>query len=217
MDNVRIGIVESNLRITQCGFLWAINGQKGVLCRKPGIMLELLLMATQNLHLTPIFVAPATGKYGVLTKNGWDGLVGLMQTNQTDLSVPLLTPTMERSRVIQFPIISMFHVRLTFLLNAPKFLPINEIWMPFHVEVWLSLLFSFLLTTTVLYFSAQFQLGKLRFDTFSSYAFGLLLEKKSKVLWRTDVLRIILLFWSLSAKFVMVSFAVIYVRNCTPG
>ncbi len=180
MEKVRIGIVESNLRITHCGFLWAINGQKGVLCRKPGFALELLLMAIQNLHLNPNFLTPTTGKYGVLTKNGWDGIVGLMQKNQTDLSVPLLTPTVERSHVIQFPNISMFHVRLTFLLNAPKYFPINEIWMPFHVEVWLSLLFSFLLMTTVLYFSAQFQLGKPRSHTFSSYAYGFYCKKSPK-------------------------------------
>ncbi len=179
--------------------------------------LEILLLVLQGLGFQAEFVAPETGFFGGFNGTHWDGMVGLLHRNEADISIPVLTDTPERRNAIDFSTAPVFWVRMSFLINAPNFLPIQGIWMPFKKEVWIGFFVLFLLVIGVTLNVARLLLTKRTLgDNIIRYSYGILFDKKSKFLWRSDSLRIILGMWNLSARIGTVYFAMVFVRNCMP-
>ncbi len=95
MRTIRVAIIRTRFRVTKCGFDWALKRRKH-LCSKPGMALEILSIILENLGLKPEFVVPEAGFFGGSNGTQWDGMIGLLQRNQADISIPVLTDTPER-------------------------------------------------------------------------------------------------------------------------
>ncbi len=78
-------------------------------------------------------------------------------------------------------------------------------------------LLSFILTISASICASRFLRKKRNLgENIIRYSYGIFLDKKSKFLWKSDSLRIILIVWNLSAKIGTVAFAAIFVKNCMP-
>ena len=221
---IRVALVRGQEKVTQCGFDWAIGSSK-YLCKKPGFALELMLLILKNLNLRPEFVVPKSGLFGGLNGSRWDGIVGLLARNEADVSVPVLSQTEEREKVISFTRNSLLTKKHMFFVHSPSFLWIQGLWQPFRAEVWVCLLFCYVLTIVACALSAslmndtQSGLHCKRCPSFSgtirTYWYALLFEKRSVHMWTHASLKVNLFVWSLMGKFAVLSFAAIFVRNCT--
>ena len=153
-----------------------VYDKKGNLAGK-GFLMDMMYMYAKELNFTVALSESVDSKFGGKTKNGsFNGMVGMLVRNETDIVAAHMTITKQRSEVIDYCKPWKFSV---FTLIAPvdrapqlNYLVYMEVWRDSYL-VWGLILGSMLLFGLIFYVISQF--GPHNFhDSSHSDVFGLL-------------------------------------------
>ena len=146
--------------------LQAVNGKtKGVIGDLWHGIIE------KSLNFTTVISAPPDGNWGSVNDSGvWNGMVGGLLENRMDIALASLYKTSTRGQVIDFSV--TFDV--SFIGLYVKFPSREASWTtfldPFHIHVWVSLVF--LLFILIVSFYASYYLGPEKFLNRNSFTFS---------------------------------------------
>ena len=138
-------------------------------------MMEMLAMLEQDINITTSRTLPVDGMYGGKTKNGsFNGAVGMLMRNETDIFVGPLTLTRERKSVIDYST-TIFQSTLTLWIPLGNKVTLNytafvDVFLP---DVWMLIGLTLLLFSLGFYIISASGVNKFHAAT-ESEEFGLL-------------------------------------------
>ena len=141
-----------------------------------GFMMDLLKMLENNVNMTATLGFSIDGQFGAKTKNGsFNGMVGMLTRNETDVVVTSLTYTRERNHVIDYtkPIFPKDSVTLYAPLGKGEGLNYSAFVNTFPINVWILIAASFLILSIAFYIISISEINHFHEDT-DSESFGLL-------------------------------------------
>ena len=141
-----------------------------------GFMMDLLKMLENNVNMTATLGFSIDGQFGAKTKNGsFNGMVGMLTRNETDVVVASLTYTNERNNVIDYtkPIFPKDSVTLYAPLGKGEGLNYSAFVNTFPINVWILIAASFLILSIAFYIISISEINHFHEDT-DSESFGLL-------------------------------------------
>ena len=141
-----------------------------------GFMIDLLKMLEKNVNMTASLGFSIDGKFGAKTKNGsFNGMVGMLTRNETDVVVASLTYTNERNHVIDYtkPIFPKDSVTLYAPLGKGEGLNYSAFVNTFPITVWILMAASYLILAIVFYIISLTEINHFHEDN-DSELFGLL-------------------------------------------
>ena len=141
-----------------------------------GFMMDLLKMLENNVNMTATLGFSIDGQFGAKTKNGsFNGMVGMLTRNETDVVVTSLTYTRERNHVIDYtkPIFPKDSVTLHAPLGKGEGLNYSAFVDTFPIFVWILIAASFLILAIVFYIISATDINHFHEDS-DSEPFGLL-------------------------------------------
>ncbi|VDM27653.1 unnamed protein product, partial [Toxocara canis] len=125
-----------------------------------GFCIDLLIEMAQILKFNFTIIEVSDGTYGIEDESGrWNGLIGVLQRHEADLSVSAVTITYSRAEVIDFTLPFM-HLGISILLaktpddqQKTKFFTFLE---PLSFSVWISLMGAYLVVSSTMWLLAKF-------------------------------------------------------------
>lgn len=119
----------------------------------------LVMLLSQFLNFTFTYVSAKDGKIGQPQDDGnWNGVFGLVQRGECDLTVVPILISEERAKAVNFSYPYLF-TRITFMTQKPQPLPKNlAVFYPFSFSLWITLIifiFSFSLLFSIMYFGGN--------------------------------------------------------------
>ena len=141
-----------------------------------GFMMDLLQMLERNVNMTASISFSIDGQFGGKTKNGsFNGMVGMLTRNETDVVVTSLTYTRERNQVIDYtkPIFPKDSVTLHAPLGKAEGLNYSAFLNIFPIHVWILIAVSFLILAIAFYIISASEINHFHEDS-DSESFGLL-------------------------------------------
>ncbi|XP_033728076.1 glutamate receptor U1-like [Pecten maximus] len=120
-----------------------------------GFIPDLLDEISDILNVTLVVNHVEDNRYGSHDSHGnWDGMIGELRANKSDLAAAPLTLTVERSRYVHFSH-PFEELSLRILVKKPSTHILNDdavlLFRPLTVGVWLSVIAGFLVISIVLY------------------------------------------------------------------
>ena len=141
-----------------------------------GFMMDMLEMLERDMNITASLSLTVDGKFGGRTKNGsFNGMVGMLMRNETDVVVATLTYTPVRHKVVDYTIPIFARNSLTLWAPQGKGLQLNYTAFIdiFPVNVWVLIATSFLILAMAFYIISTSGVNKFH-ENSDSESFGLL-------------------------------------------
>ena len=141
-----------------------------------GFMMDMLNMLERDLNLTVSLSLSVDGNFGAKTQNGsFNGMVGMLTRNETDVVVASLTLTPVRHKVIDYtiPIFAKDSVTLWAPLEKRRQLNYTAFVNTFDIVVWILIASSFLILAIAFYIISSTGANKFH-DSSDSESFGIL-------------------------------------------
>ena len=141
-----------------------------------GFMMDLLQMLEKTVNMTASLSFSIDGQFGGKQKDGsFNGMVGMLTRNETDVVVTSLTYTGERNQAIDYtkPIFPKDSVTLHAPLGKGEGLNYSAFVNTFPIVVWILIAASFLILAIAFYIISTSGINKFHDDS-DSESFGLL-------------------------------------------
>ncbi|VDK19511.1 unnamed protein product [Anisakis simplex] len=125
-----------------------------------GFCIDLLIEMSRILKFDFKIIEVLDGTYGIEDETGkWNGLIGVLQRREADLSVSAVTITYSRAEVIDFTLPFM-HLGISILLAKSTDLPeksdLFTFLQPLSFSVWMSLMVSYFVVSCTMWLLAKF-------------------------------------------------------------
>ena len=141
-----------------------------------GFMIDMLEMLEKDVNMTAAMSLTVDGKFGGKTKNGsFNGMVGMLMRNETDVVVATLTYTPVRQQVVDYTIPIFAKNSLTLWAPLGKGVQLNYTAFVdiFPVNVWILIAVAFLILAIAFHIISSSGINKFHRQT-DTESFGLL-------------------------------------------
>ncbi|PAV89574.1 hypothetical protein WR25_01791 [Diploscapter pachys] len=195
-----------------------------------GFCIDLLQEMARILKFNYTIIEVQDGSYGIEDESGrWNGIIGVLQRHEADLSVSAVTITYSRVEVIDFTLPFM-HLGISILLaHTAEEMEKGSLFTflePLSVTVWFSLLAAYLTVSFTMYILAKFSPyewyeieriderdrsidnQKNQFTILNSlwFAIGSLMQQGSDVIPRAVATRVVAVIWWLFTQIIISSY-----------
>eukprot|EP00094_Tigriopus_californicus_P005739 TCALIF_05532-PA protein Name:"Similar to GRIK4 Glutamate receptor ionotropic, kainate 4 (Homo sapiens)" AED:0.32 eAED:0.33 QI:0/-1/0/1/-1/1/1/0/332 len=151
------------LRVTILPYFPLVNLNLTDLNDNTGYFVDVLDILADLMHFQVVYQMPPDGRWGGKNDDGtWNGMVGELTNNQSDISIGGLSITEDRSQVIDFtyPLINE-DVTLNYRVLEPAELDFQAFFQVFQTGTWISVGVAFILVVIGLCLTSQMGPNKL--------------------------------------------------------
>ncbi|XP_022243782.1 glutamate receptor ionotropic, delta-1-like [Limulus polyphemus] len=172
----------------------------GTLTPKYGLEVGLLDILAEKLNFRYVIKSPKDNEWGTkLSNKSWTGMIGMVHRKEADIAIDSIVITEEREEAVDFTSPYVYD-SVRFVTSAPK----NKdralaIIKPFSWQVWLGVLLSVLVTTSVITFISIIMDTRNRYNQWANtlwYVTGCLVSQGGRIsLYNYCSVRVFLAIW----------------------